>query len=110
MKAVACLLFAPAMLVALIGCYTNPVTGRSSLILVSQGMELSLGQQSFAEIRKKEKISHISTREYLIDYALRDKQLWNKPGTCTSGLEWNSCLAQVTLMVQNLDYPRRNNS
>ena len=39
------------------GCYTNPVTGRQSLVLISQGQELTLGQQSFAEIARTEKLS-----------------------------------------------------
>lgn len=46
-----------ATLIALAGCYTNPVTGRKSLVLLSQGEELSLGAQSFQEIRQKEAIS-----------------------------------------------------
>lgn len=43
------------------GCYTNPVTGRQSVVLVSQGEELALGQQSFAEVKKAEKVSHDPT-------------------------------------------------
>jgi predicted Zn-dependent protease len=39
------------------GCYTNPVTGRQSMVLISQGQELSLGASSFDDIRKKEKVS-----------------------------------------------------
>jgi metalloendopeptidase OMA1, mitochondrial len=39
------------------GCYTNPVTGRQSLVTVSPGEELKLGAQSFADIRSKEKVS-----------------------------------------------------
>lgn len=42
---------------ALAGCYTNPVTGRTSLVLLSQGEELTLGAKSFAEISQKEKVS-----------------------------------------------------
>jgi predicted Zn-dependent protease len=45
-------------LLALTACYTNPVTGRRSLVLLSQGEEVSLGQQSFSDIRKKEKVSN----------------------------------------------------
>lgn len=45
------------MMVGLSGCYTNPVTGRKSLVLLSQGEELTLGAQSFQEIRQKEKVS-----------------------------------------------------
>lgn len=41
----------------LAGCYTNPVTGRKSLVLLSQGEELTLGAESFAQVRQKEKIS-----------------------------------------------------
>jgi len=41
----------------LTGCYTNPVTGRSSLVLISQGEEVALGAQSFQAIRKAEKVS-----------------------------------------------------
>lgn len=39
------------------GCYTNPVTGRQSLVLVEPSQELALGAQSFNEIRQKEKVS-----------------------------------------------------
>lgn len=46
-----------AMLLGLSGCYTNPVTGRKSLVLLSQGEELTLGAQSFQEIRQKEKVA-----------------------------------------------------
>ncbi len=46
-----------AALLALAACYTNPVTGRRELVLVSQAQELSLGEQSFADVRKKEKAS-----------------------------------------------------
>ncbi len=41
----------------LTGCYTNPVTGRKSLVLLSQGEEASLGAKSFQDIRGKEKVS-----------------------------------------------------
>lgn len=44
-------------LLVLAGCYTNPVTGRKSLVLISQGQELSLGQDSFSAISRTEKIS-----------------------------------------------------
>ncbi len=43
---------------ALAGCYTNPVTGRKSLVLLSQGEEASLGAKSFQDIRAKEKVSN----------------------------------------------------
>jgi predicted Zn-dependent protease len=56
MKRILSCLFA-AGLVALVGCYTNPVTGRQSLVLVSAGQELALGQQSFAEVKQTEKVS-----------------------------------------------------
>ena len=46
-----------ATLLALAGCYTNPVTGRKSLVLLSQGEEVTLGAQSFQDIRSKEKVS-----------------------------------------------------
>ncbi len=49
-------LFALAVLL-LAGCYTNPVTGRKSLVLLSQGEEVTLGAQSFQAIREKEKVS-----------------------------------------------------
>lgn len=49
-------LFAATAL-ALAGCYTNPVTGRKSLVLLSQGDELTLGAESFATVRQKEKLS-----------------------------------------------------
>ena len=43
--------------ITLSGCYTNPVTGRQALVLVPQGQELTLGEQSFREIQQKEKVS-----------------------------------------------------
>lgn len=49
-----------AALLALSGCYTNPVTGRKSLVLLSPGEEVSLGAQSFQAIREKEPISNDS--------------------------------------------------
>lgn len=45
------------VLLGLSGCYTNPVTGRKSMVLLSQGEEVTLGAQSFQEIRQKEKVS-----------------------------------------------------
>lgn len=50
---------APFLVVSLVlaGCYTNPVTGRKSLVLLSQGQELTLGAESFQQIRTKEKVS-----------------------------------------------------
>src|SRR4051812_2396911 len=56
MKRFTFLLFAAVL--SLAGCYTNPVTGRKSLVLLSQGEELTLGAQSFQDIRAKEKVSN----------------------------------------------------
>jgi len=47
-----------AAVLAVAGCYTNPVTGRQSLVLIQPGEELALGAQSFKEIRAREKVSH----------------------------------------------------
>lgn len=47
-----------AALLALAACYTNPVTGRQSLVLVQPSEELALGAQSFQEIRAQEKVSN----------------------------------------------------
>ncbi len=55
MKRLALPFLAAALLLA--GCYTNPVTGRKSLVLLSQGEEVTLGAQSFQSIREKEKVS-----------------------------------------------------
>lgn len=55
MKRVLVPILAAAALLA--GCYTNPVTGRKSLVLLSQGEEVTLGAQSFQAIREKEKVS-----------------------------------------------------
>lgn len=52
-----CSVFLAAAALALAGCYTNPVTGRKGLVLISQGEELSLGAESFATLRQKEKVS-----------------------------------------------------
>jgi predicted Zn-dependent protease len=41
----------------LAGCFTNPVTGRKELVMISPEQELSLGVQSFADVQKSEKVS-----------------------------------------------------
>ncbi len=46
-----------ALTLTLSGCYTNPVTGRTSLALLSQAEEMKLGAESFQQIRQKEKVS-----------------------------------------------------
>lgn len=51
------LIGALAALLALAACYTNPVTGRQSLVLIEPSQELALGAQSFQQIREKEKVS-----------------------------------------------------
>lgn len=47
------------LLLALIlaGCATAPYTGRRQLLLVSEGQELNLGYQAFADIRRKYPVS-----------------------------------------------------
>src|SRR5512140_1087378 len=57
MKSCIVALLSAAAAFTLSGCYTNPVTGRSSLVLISQGEEAALGAQSFQSIRKSEKVS-----------------------------------------------------
>ena len=55
-----CLALIPAVLglLALLGgCYTNPVTGRSYAVLVPVETERALGEQSFSEVKKTEKVS-----------------------------------------------------
>lgn len=55
--------FAPVFLSGLLvmstlaGCYTNPVTGRQSVVLVQPSEEVALGAQSFKEIRQQQKVS-----------------------------------------------------
>jgi metalloendopeptidase OMA1, mitochondrial len=49
--------FAAGAVLILAGCYTNPVTGRKSLMLLSQEQELSLGAQSFTDVQKAETVS-----------------------------------------------------
>jgi predicted Zn-dependent protease len=46
-----------AALLGLAACYTNPVTGRQSLVLVQPSEEIALGAQSFEQIRAEEKVS-----------------------------------------------------
>ena len=50
------LALAGALLLA--GCFTNPVTGRKELDMVSPEEELKLGAESFADVQKTEKVSH----------------------------------------------------
>lgn len=49
--------FATAAILTLAACYTNPVTGRQSLVLVQPSEELALGAQSFQQIRSEQKVS-----------------------------------------------------
>lgn len=49
-----------AAILALAACYTNPVTGRQSLVLVAPSEEIALGVQSFQQIRAEEKVSNDS--------------------------------------------------
>jgi metalloendopeptidase OMA1, mitochondrial len=46
-----------AAVVTLAACYTNPVTGRQSLVLVQPSEEIALGAQSFQQIQSEEKVS-----------------------------------------------------
>ena len=55
---------AAALAVSLTGCATNPVTGKSDLILVGEGQELSIGQQNYSPMRQSE------GGDYVIDPAL----------------------------------------
>ena len=51
------LLIMVGLVLALAGCYTNPVTGRQYAVMTSVGEELQLGAQAFAEVKQQEKIS-----------------------------------------------------
>jgi metalloendopeptidase OMA1, mitochondrial len=51
------LLFMVGLVLALAGCYTNPVTGRQYAVMTSLGEELQLGAQAFADVKKQETIS-----------------------------------------------------
>jgi len=50
-------LLTAAVLILFSGCYTIPITGRQSMILLDEGTEMQMGASSYAEIRKKTKIS-----------------------------------------------------
>lgn len=52
-----CLLVLGLGSAALSGCATAPYTGRSQLLLISEGEEISLGVTSYNEVLKKEKVS-----------------------------------------------------
>jgi len=43
------------LLVVLTGCYTVPITGRESMILIDEGTEMQLGASSYSEIKEKAK-------------------------------------------------------
>lgn len=51
------LLIMVGLVLALAGCYTNPVTGRQYAVMTSVGEELQLGAQAFADVKQQEKIS-----------------------------------------------------
>ena len=44
-------------LLALTGCFTNPVTGRKELVITPVEEEVKLGAQAFADVQKTEKVS-----------------------------------------------------
>lgn len=52
--------FLATAVLALAACYTNPVTGRQSLVLVQPSEEIALGAQAFQQIRTEEKVSNDS--------------------------------------------------
>lgn len=56
MKSLPLVLFTSALL-TLTACYTNPVTGRQSLVLIQPSEEIALGAQAFQQIRTDEKVS-----------------------------------------------------
>lgn len=45
------------LILAFVGCYTNPVTGRQYAVITSVGEELRLGAQAFTAVKTKETIS-----------------------------------------------------
>jgi predicted Zn-dependent protease len=47
-----------AAVLACASCYTNPVTGRKSVVAIPVSQELELGQQSFTEMKRAEKVSN----------------------------------------------------
>ncbi len=48
-----CRCFLLFLLIGLVGCATNPVTGKKELNLISESQELALGQQTDVEIRQQ---------------------------------------------------------
>ncbi|PTX99048.1 M48 family metallopeptidase [Opitutus sp. ER46] len=51
------LVFVPLAVAVIAGCYTNPVTGRKSLVTATPEEEVKLGAQAFADVTKDEKVS-----------------------------------------------------
>jgi predicted Zn-dependent protease len=65
------------------GCATNPVTGRSQLMLLSEEEELQLGKKAFAELNWQEGgplRTDAATREYLEGIVRRLHQVSHRPG------------------------------
>ncbi len=85
MKRTLCPLLVAALL-SLAGCYTNPVTGRTSLVLLSQGEELSLGEASFREVQAKEKVSNNSAANTRV--ARVGKRIADAVGNELPGAKW----------------------
>ena len=46
-----------ALLLTLTGCFTVPITGRESMILLDEGTEMQMGASSYAEVKTKSKVS-----------------------------------------------------
>ena len=54
------------LLLGFVGCTSNPYTNRSQLLLSSEGQEMQMGEQAYAEILKDPKIV-ISTNPAEVD-------------------------------------------
>lgn len=81
-----------ATLLALAGCYTNPVTGRQYAVMTSTGEELQLGAQAFAEVKRTEQISQNPTANARVQRI--GKRIANAVGNQLPGAQWEFVVFQ----------------
>ncbi|HVN72037.1 MAG TPA: M48 family metallopeptidase, partial [Desulfomonilia bacterium] len=68
-------------LISLYSCATAPYTGRQQILLISEGEEMSLGENAYRDVLKKEKISQDPKANNLVKrVGTRVAAVANKPG------------------------------
>jgi len=80
------------LILSVVGCYTNPVTGRQYAVMTSMGEELQLGAQAFAEVKRTEPISRDPAANARVQRV--GKRIADAVGNQLPGAEWEFVVFQ----------------